>query len=81
MASLPLQLPPSPPEEYLADLCDHIAVVSMADSFRKQAYPWQKSAMSHMLKMMNPKLSIDPGVILLCQPTGGDKSLHGIFCP
>ena len=62
-------------KDYILEQCKALAIVSMKNGFNREPYPWQLSVLTHMNAMTLPNSGIDPAPLLLCQPTGGGKSL------
>jgi superfamily II DNA helicase RecQ len=50
-----------------------LASVAMLDVFGCSLHVWQQSILSHLYRMSTKHG--DPGPVLLCQPTGGGKSM------
>ena len=48
---------------------------SMRNGFGMTPHPWQEAISSHLNKMFCPASNIASGPVLLCQLTGGGKSL------
>ena len=57
------------------DLSRRLVHCSMRNGFGLTPHPWQEAIGSHLNKMLCPASNIAPGPVLLCQPTGGGRSL------
>ena len=57
------------------DLSRCLVHCSMRNGFGLTPHPWQDAIGSHLNKMLCSASNIAPGPVMLCQPTGGGKSL------